>query len=217
MTSPLTPHTPAAPFSLLETMRLEGGHVARLDRHLARMRASAAVFGFAWHEDAVRAAVTAACAPYPQDVRRVRLLVDAGGQPSVTCTPHTDTAPNALWRVAFANAPVNDRDPLVLNKTTSREPYDIARRSRPDVDDVVLWNERNEVTESTIANIVAEIEGANYTPPVSSGLLAGVLRGELIEAGTITERVITRGALARASRIWLVNSLRGWIEATLIR
>jgi para-aminobenzoate synthetase/4-amino-4-deoxychorismate lyase len=218
MTFPPEPiGTPEAPFSLLETMRLQHGTVTRLERHLSRMRASAEVFGFPWREDAVRAALAAACAPYPEETRRVRLLVNAAGDPSVTCTPHTDSAPGTVWRIAFANTPVDDRDPRLFNKTTDREPYEIARRSRPDVDDVVLWNARNEVTESTIANLVVEVDGVRCTPPVSSGLLAGVLRGELVDSGQITERVITRGQLARASRVWLVNSLRGWIEATLVR
>lgn len=209
--------TPEAAFSLLETMRLENGSLVRLERHLARMQASAGVFGFPWSDGDVRAALAAASAPYPQETRRVRLLVGPDGHPSATCTPHTDSAADTVWRVAFANAPIDDRDPMLFNKTTSRGPYDIARRSRPDVDDVVLWNERGEVTESTIANIVAEIDGVKCTPPVSCGLLAGVLRGELLDNGQLTERVITRGVLARASRLWLINSLRGWIGATLVR
>ncbi len=218
MTVPSAPgDTPDAPFSLLETMRLQNGTLTRLERHLARMQASAVTFGFPWRPDDVRAELAAACAPHPYDTRRVRLLVNAEGDPSVTCTPHTETAPGTVWRIAFANVPVDDRDPRLFNKTTAREPYEIARRSRPDVDDVVLWNARNEVTESTIANIVAEVDGVRCTPPVSCGLLAGVLRGELVESGEVRERVITRGQLARASHVWLVNSLRGWIEATLVR
>ena len=215
MTSPVDGETPEPPFSLLETMRLEDGTIARLERHLARMRASATVFGYPWREDDVRAALATTCAPFPTGTWRVRLLVDAQGQPSVTCAPHTDT--NTAWRIAFANQPVDDRDPRLFNKTTSRGPYEAARRSRPDVDDVVLWNERTKSPEPTIANIVAEIDGVTCTPPVSCGLLAGVLRGELLEAGQLTERVITRGMLARAERVWLINSLRGWIEATLVR
>ncbi len=163
----------------------------------------------------MRGALAAACGTSNHGTWRARLLVGAEGTPSVTCTPHSDT--NSVWRIAFANVPVDDRDPRLVHKTTAREPYEIARRSRPDVDDVVLWNERNEVTESTIANVVADIDGVKCTPPVSSGLLAGVLRGELIESGLLTERVITRGVLAQAEHVWLINSLRGWIEAMLVR
>jgi para-aminobenzoate synthetase/4-amino-4-deoxychorismate lyase len=215
----MTPHAPDqapdTPFSLVETIRLENGSLVRLERHLARMRASATALLYSWREDQVRAALSAQCSSAPTGTWRVRLLVDQEGYPSVTCTAHLDSA--TPWRVAFANAPVDARDPRLLHKTTNRVPYEVARRSRPDVDDVVLWNERGEVTESTIANIVADIGGVKCTPPVSSGLLAGVLRAELLDAGQLTERVITRGMLARAERVWLINSLRGWIDAALIR
>ncbi|MEQ1761016.1 MAG: aminotransferase class IV [Vicinamibacterales bacterium] len=196
-------------------MRLENGQIVRVERHLARMRTAAEAFGYRWSDQDVRTALSAACAPHPSGVWRVRLLVDQDGQSTVTCAPHADS--QSVWRIACANAPVDDTDPRLVHKTTSRGPYDVARRSRPDVDDVVLWNARNEVTESTIANVVAEIEGVKCTPPVSCGLLAGVLRGELLESGVLTERIITRGMLARAERVWLINSLRGWIDATLVR
>ncbi len=203
--------------SLLETLRLEHGLLVRLERHLARARLSAAALGFAWREPEVRTALATLGAAHPEGVYRVRLLVDALGTPTLACTPHS-AVPSALpWRVAFADQPVDDRDPRLRHKTTAREPYEAARRSRPDVDDVLLWNGRNEVTESTIANVVAELEGKRYTPALTSGLLAGTFRGELLDEGRIEERVLARGTLSRASRLWLVNSLRGWVEATLVR
>jgi para-aminobenzoate synthetase/4-amino-4-deoxychorismate lyase len=108
------------------------------------------------------------------------------------------------------------RDPFVLNKTTQRTVYDTARSSHPDVDDVLLWNTRGEVTEATIGNVVAEIDGVRYTPPVSCGLLAGTFRAEQLEAGTIRERVLTKTDVATATRLWLINSVREWIDATLV-
>jgi para-aminobenzoate synthetase / 4-amino-4-deoxychorismate lyase len=202
-------------FELLETLRLEDGVLVRLDGHLTRMRTSAAFFGFGWDEEAVREALARAAATHPTGTWRVRVLVDAGGGPAVTCTEYAEH--QGVWRVAFASAPVDGADPFLCNKTTARAPYEAARRSRPDVDDVVLWNAQGEVTESTIANLVVELDGEKYTPPRTCGLLAGVLRDELVRSGEVRERVLTRGAVARASRVWLVNSLRGWMDATLVR
>ena len=54
------------------------------------------------------------------------------------------------------------------------------------------------------------------TPPVECGLLAGTLRGALIEEGQIVERRMSIGELRLASRFWLINSVRGWMEAELI-
>jgi para-aminobenzoate synthetase/4-amino-4-deoxychorismate lyase len=214
MTSPAT-RLIEPPFSLLETMRLADGMVARLERHLARMRASAAALAVPWREREVRALIDTERGSRPDGTWRFRLLVDGAGQPAITCSAHADRA--TVWRIAVADAPVDHADPRLVHKTTSRQPYEIARRSRPDVDDVVMWNLRNEVTESTIANLVVEVEGERCTPPLSCGLLGGVLRAELLDQGELVERIITRGMLARAERVWLINSLRGWIEAMVVR
>jgi para-aminobenzoate synthetase/4-amino-4-deoxychorismate lyase len=82
---------------------------------------------------------------------------------------------------------------------------------------VLLWNRRGEATESTIGNIVVEIDGRRWTPPVSSGLLAGTFRGELLDAGIVAERVLARADVEGAPRLWLVNSVREWVEAVLVK
>ena len=84
------------------------------------------------------------------------------------------------------------------------------------MDDVLLWNDRGEVTECTIGNVVVEIDGVRYTPPVESGLLAGTFRAELLDQGLIRERVLTKSDVASAPRLWLINSVRGWVEARLV-
>jgi para-aminobenzoate synthetase/4-amino-4-deoxychorismate lyase len=104
----------------------------------------------------------------------------------------------------------------LYHKTTRRVVYDEARASRPECDDVILWNERRELTESSIANIVLELDGRRVTPPVSAGLLAGTFRAHLLAAGEIEERTLTIDDLQRASRVWLINSVRGWQEAAVI-
>ena len=103
-------------------------------------------------------------------------------------------------------------DPFLHFKTTNRGIYDRARASRPDCDDVLLWNEEGEVTESTIANLVAKVAGELVTPPVGSGLLAGTFREELLERAEIVERVIRVEELARAESLFLVNSVQGLRE-----
>lgn len=203
-------------FSLLETMRLDGGRVKRFARHLARMAAAARHFGYPWDEGVVTAAVAATERAHPHGQWRLRLLLSPGGAPSVECTelPHEER--HLPWRVAFAAQPVDDDDPFILHKTTHRTVYDEARASMPDVNDVLLWNRRGEVTESTIGNVVAEIDGVRYTPPLSSGLLAGTFRAELLEAGALHERVLTKADIATASHLWVINSVREWMDAELV-
>jgi para-aminobenzoate synthetase / 4-amino-4-deoxychorismate lyase len=203
-----------ASFSLLETMRLEHGRVERLERHLARIAEGARYFRYPWTEAEVREAVASVAARHPDGCWRVRLLLSVEGRPTIECTPHAHEP--RPWRLDFAREPVDATDPFVLHKTTRRAVYETARRSRPAADDVLLWNGRGEVTESTIANVVAELDGVRYTPPVSCGLLAGTFRAEQLDAGTIQERVLTKVDVASASRLWLINSVRGWVEARLV-
>ena len=201
-------------FSLLETMRLDAGSILRLERHLSRLSGSASHFGFACDEPRIRAALAATSQSHPRGQWRVRLLVARDGTPAIECTPY---APDARpWRVTFASTPVDSHDPFLANKTTQRQVYETARRAHPDVDDVILANERGEITESTIANVVAEIDGVRYTPPLACGLLGGTFRGERLAAGEIRERVLRRDDLVSAPRLWLINSVREWVDAILV-
>jgi len=202
-------------FSLLETMRLEGGRLVRRDRHVARAAAAAAAFGYAWNPAATTLALDSVEAAHPDGVWRARLLVSPDGVPALECATHAHETERA-WRVALADRGVDSSDVFLRHKTTQRDVYDRARAARPGVDDVVLWNERGEITESTIANLVVQLQGARSTPPVSCGLLPGVFRGALLDAGEIRERVLTKEDLASAERLWLINSLREWVPAVLV-
>ena len=82
-------------------------------------------------------------------------------------------------------------------------------------DDVLLYNENNELTEFTIGNLVVEISGKLYTPPVSNGLLAGTYRAYLLETGKIEERVIHKSELGICTKVFLVNSVRKWVDVVI--
>ncbi|MFH0954382.1 MAG: aminodeoxychorismate synthase component I [Verrucomicrobiota bacterium] len=201
-------------FDLLETLRLEDGSCRLLERHLRRIRASAGYFGFRWDERRTGRALEECRAGHPRGLWRVRLTLSREGVPSVSAEPLPADLPSG-GRVALASEPVNSGDRFLFHKTTNRATYDRLRAARPDGFDVILWNERGEVTESCIANVVAVLDGKKYTPPVSSGLLQGVFREELLERGEILERVIRKEDLRRAERLFLVNSLRGWMPLHL--
>jgi len=142
------------------------------------------------------------------------LLVDRKGNADVEVRPLEQT-PKRPLAVKFAACPVDDRDPLVFHKTTARSRYDAElERCRP-CDDVIFWNRREEVTESTIANIVVFTEGKHWTPPREAGLLAGTFRDELISRGELLERTITKRELMESGSFALINSVRGWMEAEL--
>ncbi|MCC7042849.1 MAG: chorismate-binding protein, partial [Acidobacteria bacterium] len=199
--------------SLLETMRLEGGAVIRLERHLRRLGRSAGYFGIPFDAAHVTSVLDNHVREHPVGARRARLLLAPDGMATVESGPFTPGASDAPpVPVTLARSPVSSQDRFLFHKTTHRAIYERQRASLPDVFDVLLWNERGEITEFTIGNVIVELDGRRYTPPVECGLLAGVFREELLDAGTVVERVITTGDLKHASRVWLVNSLREWVE-----
>jgi para-aminobenzoate synthetase/4-amino-4-deoxychorismate lyase len=200
-------------FELLETMRAERGNLIRLDRHLRRMQESAEYFGFCFCESDVRR-VVAETMRGVEGVRRVRLRLAPDGQ--ARCEVHELEVLPAELTVALASGPADSRSPFLFHKTTNRQLYDLLRQSVPGGFDVLMYNERDEITEFTRGNVVVQLAGRRYTPPRACGLLAGVFRGELLQRGKIAERVIPKNEIAHAERIWFVNSVREWVEVKLV-
>ena len=207
-------------FQLIETMRATDGGVVRLDGHMRRLADSAKYFGFQFDAEQLRGAIEQSAEDRATTSNaRIRLLLSRDGKFQLSCTP-VESAPGKrddapAYCVALADTPVSSADVFLFHKTTRRETYDRARAARPELSDVLLWNERDEVTEFTIGNVVLEMDGVLVTPPRECGLLAGVFREALLARGEIVERVVTREEFTRASRVWLINSLREWVPAAL--
>ena len=121
-----------------------------------------------------------------------------------------------VQRVELAQHPIDSGDVFLYHKTSRRAVYDTARAARPAADDVILWNERGEMTESCTANVVIDLDGELITPPLACGLLGGTFRSWLIDQGRIVECVISIGMLRSARRLYLINSVRQWMDAVII-
>jgi para-aminobenzoate synthetase/4-amino-4-deoxychorismate lyase len=198
-------------YELLETLLLDRGRFTLRERHLERLLASARTLGFAATASAIDAALDALAAQLPSGRWRVRLCVARDGSVRLEHYPLAP-APITPQPIALATQPIDRHDPFLAHKTTYRAVYDAHRAQFPNAFDVLLWNQDGELTEFTIGNLVVELDGQRLTPALSCGLLPGTLRAELLVQGAIHEAVLDREALARASRLWLINSVRGWCE-----
>ncbi len=222
--------SPAPDFALLETLlwrpksgcSSEGGRTGyrHLDRHLDRLLASARYFAFPARRAAVAGELERRAAGFEPVRHRVRLLAHRDGRIEVTAEPWSGAdsptpkgGQRNVMSVVLDDRPVDDSDLLLFHKTTCRDLYVRALSRHPDADEVVLWNARGELTESTRANLVLKLDGEWLTPPVASGLLAGTYRAELLARGRIRERVLPVAAFGEAEAVFLINSLRGWIRA----
>jgi para-aminobenzoate synthetase/4-amino-4-deoxychorismate lyase len=203
-------------FSLLETMLWtpEEGYFL-LDNHLKRLADSASYFAYSLNLERVKNRLLGMTGGYDEKPQRVRLLLARNGDLEMETIPLTLSESTRPACVRLAPTPVNSADVFLYHKTTRRQTYDAAMQSCPGCDDVLLWNERDELTESCTANIVVEIDGDLLTPPVESGLLPGTFRRCLLEQNKIRERIILVADVNRCSRIYLINSVRKWQEAIL--
>jgi para-aminobenzoate synthetase / 4-amino-4-deoxychorismate lyase len=146
------------------------------------------------------------------------VLVSRDGRARTEATPIAPLgAPSSSpRRCALSTIAVSSRDVFLFHKTTQRRVYEERRAAHAGADEVILVNERGELTECTIGNLVVEIGDARFTPPLECGLLAGIFREELLERGRVAERVLYPSDLPAATGLWLVNSLREWVALTLL-
>ena len=176
---------------------------------------SAVYFDFQADQDALRQALLQHAHEFTAGVRKVRLLLSRTGRITVQSEPIAERQGPA--KAVLASSPVSSSDRFLYHKTTNRTAYAQHYEQKGDAYDVLLWNEKGELTEFTTGNLVLELNGTKYTPPQDSGLLAGTLRSELIAAGTVTERTLAISDISKASHMWLINSVRGWIPVKMLQ
>ena len=199
-------------FDLLETMRfdpLDG--VIRLDRHLERLGASARAFGFAFDRHLIRNRLQQATFRQ-KTVARLRLRLSAAGAIAIALDP-LPAQPDGPVRVAITSLPVASADFRLRHKTSDRAFYDEARRASGAFE-TLFEDADGFLTEGSFTALFVERDGQLLTPPLTRGLLPGVLRAELLAEDRAIEQDLTRADLANGFLIG--NSLRGLIPAILL-
>jgi 4-amino-4-deoxychorismate lyase len=181
---------------LIETVLWDGTAAPRWPLHLARLQRSAALLGWECPE---------ASPAGPDHVARLRLTFSPAAGPNWEV--HPLPAPKAEWRLGLAPERLSSGDPWLSVKSTRRHVYDQARASLPDgIDELLFLNERGEVCEGTITTVFFDRGQGMRTPPLTSGLLPGVLRAEL----GCPDEVLLAKDLGDV-RLWIGNALRGLI------
>ncbi|GAB3430054.1 aminodeoxychorismate synthase component I [Massilia solisilvae] len=206
-------------FELFETIRASFDDGPRhLDEHLDRIGRSCAYFGFPFEREAAKALVVDACLALGPGLQRVRLSVNATGEARVQAAPLGET-PREPVRVLLSDQPTDSGDLFLRHKSSIRSRYDAAWKAAEakGAFDALFFNERGELTEGGRSNVFVRINGRWYTPPLSCGLLPGVVRAVMLAAPAwkASERIITRAMLENAEDIVVCNALRGPLRAVL--
>lgn len=186
---------------LFETMYWDGHSIRHWPLHLARLTAGARALGWPCPDPVIHG---------PDHPARLRLTLDAQGKLELETHPLPKAA--TQWRVGLAAERLTSSDPWLRIKSSRRGIYDSARAALPaGLDELIFVNERNEVCDGTITTVFFDRGDGMRTPPLSSGLLPGVLR----RAMDCPEEVLHPEDLPKV-RLWVGNALRGLIAATYV-
>jgi para-aminobenzoate synthetase/4-amino-4-deoxychorismate lyase len=198
------PDTP----DLLETMRYEPGEgIPLLERHVARLAASAAYWGIPFDPVIVGDALSAVGGPV---ALKVRLVLGASGTAEVS----SETLPSWDEPVGLRiwEGRVDQSDPRWAHKLHDRSRYPVGDYGV----EIVMLNLDGEVTETNISNVMLRFDHTWLTPAVSSGCLPGVQRELALDLGLAVEASLTIEDMNRADEIAVTNAVRGWRKAVLI-
>jgi para-aminobenzoate synthetase/4-amino-4-deoxychorismate lyase len=205
----------AARFDLIETMRFTPDNgIPLLELHLERLRASTAELGFGFDRHALRNAIQALCF-HAERPSKLRLVAARSGAYSLELSDLPLALPDPLT-CAVLPLPVDESDWRLRHKCTDRSFYDmgLAAAQAAGADEALFLRDDGLVTEGCFTSIFVERQGMLLTPPAQLGLLPGVLRRSLIDAGRATEAELTLDDLATGFLVG--NALRGLMPARLL-
>jgi len=200
-------HTKKTDYNLLESIRLEDGQYFLLKEHLERIKQSASYFDVSIDIEKIKQSLYNFATEHSQSTYKVRLLINQKGEYTIEGKKISEKEQTHIVKIAIQ--PIDNKNIFHYHKTTFREIYN--KHKQANIFDVLLWNDGKEITEFTNGNIVVDINGNLYTPPVSCGLLPGTFRKHLLNENLISEKVIPLDELSSCNAIWFINSVQKWV------
>ena len=214
-------HNDAATFKLIETMLWQASSAAipLLDLHLGRLKQSALYFQFPYNRDKISAQLSLhmdALSEKTHD-QRLRLLLDNKGNVSISSID-APSPPIETPSICFNAAATNSDDIFLFHKTTRRHLYNSVHKAATKAGyiDAIFMNEKGEVTEGAISNLVIKLDGQLITPSISCGLLNGVGRQKLCQDNDVVEMSVTKEMVLKSEAVFILNSLRGLTSVNVI-
>ena len=211
---------------LFETFLAIGDQVVFLEEHLSRLYRGAKVMGLTppVSRETLARWMNRTIALHPAHIKKLRMTITSGesprwvgiqGKPQVILSAAPHTLPSRPYRVHVSDLHVDNKSVFrriktlnyAINATALKRAYALG------CDDALLLNTNNEVAEITSANIFRVSKGVVYTPPLSSGCLAGVTREVVIDCSRslgfkVIERPDRLRNLHAADELFLSSSLK---------
>lgn len=192
-------------FQIIETVKIENNSILFEKEHFRRMQKTAEHFGFKFKTPEIA----------KTDDGMLRILLNRDGEIKTELKKIT---PAKTFKIAISPIIQNSKNEFLYYKTTYRPWYydSFQRIKNGEIYDEIFFNEKGELTEGARSNIVLQLNGNLYTPPVQCGLLNGVFRQELLKNNKCTEKILYKKDLEKAEKIFCVNSVRGMVEVLFI-
>ena len=198
-------------FDLISTGKVTDGKLTLQDQHLQRLAEAASYFAYPFDQDKLEQELEETCAQLDkgQDYRlRIALKKDGSiGLETAPLLPLTET----FRKAKLVEQTANLAQPFTYFKTSHRPHLTLEQQEQ------IYYNSQCQLLETSIGNLLLELDGKLYTPPAELGLLKGIYRQQLLDEGKATEKVLTLADLAKADKIYACNAVRGLYELELDR
>lgn len=193
-------------FDLITTGKISQKQLTLEDQHLARLAEAARYFAYPFDPEAIRQKLAQLCQSLdPATDYRLRLALDREGQIKLETAELTDL-PVSFRKARLVQQTANLASPFTYFKTSHRPHLTLEDQEQ------IYYNAQGQLLETSIGNLLLELDGQLYTPPLELGLLNGLYRQQLLANGQAQERFLTLEDLDRAEKIYACNALRGIYE-----
>ncbi len=193
-------------FELLTTGRIHKGELTFLEQHLTRLREASRYFAYPYDEQKLLKELQEELARLESNLDyRCRIALQKNGTFHLVITELTDL-PASYLQAQLTEQKLDLATPFTYFKTSQRDHLSQSNHEQ------IFHLPDGTLLETTIGNLVLEIEGQLYTPPAHLPLLDGIYRRHLLETQQVEEKLLTLNDLTDADRIYACNALRGLYE-----
>ena len=197
------------PFQLITTGKISQKHLLFKEEHIERLRKASRYFAYPFNPEYLRQRIVAECQTCHVDKDyRLKISISKSGDIDL-CRQELIPLNPAFCQAQLCLQETSLQTPFIYFKTTYRPHLTIGKQEK------IYHNEKGELLETSIGNLVLQIAGKLYTPPIELGVLPGIYRQHLLEIGQVEEKVLTLEELAQAEAIYACNAVRGLYELSL--
>ena len=195
---------------VFETIAVEQNTPLLLSWHLERLRHSMEELGILHNVE--ESYVLSWLSQYPAEHHALKIMAsDENLILTMRPNPYTPDQLQTGFHLAYSGVYRNETSPLVRHKTLNYGDCILEKRRAGELgaDELIFCNSRGEICEGTTTNIFFASGGQIYTPPVSSGLLPGILRRFIMENYPVKEQVLMKEDALQMEECFVTNSLMG--------